>query len=83
MTDTPTRGKTPDPDNPYNIDFARERRLTRKFQLLIGGGFVFALVLLIIGYALDALVASKTPDIVPVKAYSTPAESPKSQVVPR
>ena len=79
MSDKPTPATPPDPDNPYNIDHARERRLTRMFQISIGVGFVIAAILLIIGFALDALIASKTPDIVPVKIYSTPGESAQSR----
>jgi hypothetical protein len=79
MSDKPTPAKPPDPDNPYNIDYARERRLTRMFQISIGVGFIIAAILLVIAFAMDALIASKTPDIVPVKIYSTPAESAKSR----
>ena len=71
------------PDNPYNIDFERERRLKRMFQILIGAGLGVAFLLLVIGYAMDALIASKTGDIAPVTPYSTPAsaDSPRNQTV--
>lgn len=83
MSNIPSSGKPVDPDNPYNIDFERERRLKRMFQILIGAGLGVAFVLLVIGYMLDALIASKTGDIAPVTPYSTPGapESPKNQPI--
>ena len=83
VSNIPPSGKPVDPDNPYNIDFERERRLKRMFQILIGGGLGVAFLLLVIGYAMDALLASKTGDIAPVTPYSTPAasDSPRNQTV--
>lgn len=83
MSNIPPSGKPVDPDNPYNIDFERERRLKRMFQILIGAGLGVAFVLLVIGYMMDALIASKTGDIAPVTPYSTPAasEAPRNQPV--
>ena len=82
VSNIPPSGKPVDPDNPYNIDFERERRLKRMFQILIGAGLGVAFVLLVIGYMMDALIASKTGDIAPVTPYSTPgAPAPSSQVV--
>lgn len=72
-----------DPNNPYNIDFARERRLKRMFQLLIGGGVAVAALLLILAFTMDALLRKKLGDPVPVTPYSTPARAADQPVTPR
>lgn len=61
------------PANPYNIDFERERRLKRTFQMLIGATLALAFLLIFAGYAMDAFVAGRTPAIVPATPYGTPA----------
>ncbi|NUM52048.1 MAG: hypothetical protein HUU46_00240 [Candidatus Hydrogenedentes bacterium] len=75
--------KSANPDNPYNIDFARERRLKKTFQLLIGGAFVVALILLVVAYAMDTLLRENVDGGAPVTPYSTPAQATDRQVAPK
>ena len=73
---TPPSGpKSPDPANPYNIDYARERRLKRMFQIWIAVGFIFAIVALIIGFAVDYYIVGADPDAPAVTPYSSPGDS--------
>lgn len=83
MPENAAPAKAPDPNNPYNIDYARERRLKRLFQVTIGIGFACAAVLLILGYAMDIWLEGKTPDIAPVTPYSTPAQPANTPVEQR
>ena len=84
MSDKPRETAPANLDNPYNIDHARERRLTRIFQITIGAGFAFAIVLLVIGYTMDALFPEKLPDKTPaVTPYSTPAQPADGTGAPR
>ncbi len=84
MSDRPNGAAPANPDNPYNIDHARERRLARIFKITIGAGFAFAIILLVIGYAMDALLSENLPDKVPaVTPYNTPAQSSDGTGAPR
>ena len=53
------------PDNPYNIDFEKERQLKKWFFILIGGGFIVAAVLLIVAFILDSLNKKEIPPPAP------------------
>ncbi len=50
-----------DPSNPYNIDFAKEKRTKRMFIILIASGFVLAAILLVLGFLLDS-IANPVPE---------------------
>ncbi|GMW00291.1 MAG: hypothetical protein AMXMBFR84_14290 [Candidatus Hydrogenedentota bacterium] len=62
-----------EPSNPYNIDEARERRNLKWFAVLIVLGFVAAIVLLSIGFALDQLLTPETvePPFIPATNEAT------------
>jgi hypothetical protein len=53
-------------DNPYNIDFARERRLRMWFIGLIGGAFLLAAVLVLLAFLFDALAPEIQPSLAPL-----------------
>jgi hypothetical protein len=44
------------PDNPYNINYERERRLKVWFFVLIAAGFVLAALLVFLGFLMDSLM---------------------------
>lgn len=67
-----SNGRGTDPANPYNIDFERERRLKRMFQVFIGGGFVLAAILLAAAFFFDAWLARRNPGPAPITPYSAP-----------
>ncbi|GMV95278.1 MAG: hypothetical protein AMXMBFR82_50560 [Candidatus Hydrogenedentota bacterium] len=48
-----------DPANPYNIDFAREKRLRNLFIGLIGAAFLVAAVLVALAFLFDFMNASQ------------------------
>ncbi|MDZ4857672.1 MAG: hypothetical protein SGI88_01715 [Candidatus Hydrogenedentes bacterium] len=72
-TNTPKSPPGSDPANPYNIDFERERRLKRMFQVFIGVGFALAAILILAGYVMDALIPRESDGLAPVTPYSSPA----------
>ncbi len=48
-------------DNPYNIDYEKERQLKKWFFILIAGGFLIAATLLIVAFILDSLNDKEIP----------------------
>jgi hypothetical protein len=50
-----------DPDNPYNIDYEREKRLMRIFWIFIGGAFVLAALALGLAFVLDTVFEEQPP----------------------
>lgn len=61
---TPTgRDYVPEnPDNPYNIDFEKERRAKWWFTVILGGGFILGAILLAVAYFIDAMIARDRPE---------------------
>jgi hypothetical protein len=54
-----------DPGNPYNIDYARERRLRNWFIGLIGGAFLLAAILILLAFIFDVIAAGTRPAVKP------------------
>jgi len=54
-----------DPANPYNIDYARERRLRNWFIGLIGGAFLLAAILILLAFIFDVIAAGTRPEVKP------------------
>lgn len=52
-------------DNPYNIDYAREKRLRNMFIGLIGIAFLLAAVLVVMAFIFDIMNASQNPVVEP------------------
>ena len=50
-----------DPENPYNIDYEREKRLMRLFWIFIGGAFVLAALALGLAFVLDTVFEEEPP----------------------
>ncbi|GMU94027.1 MAG: hypothetical protein AMXMBFR4_30850 [Candidatus Hydrogenedentota bacterium] len=50
------------PDNPYNIDFEKERRAKWWFTVILGGGFILGAILLAVAYFIDAIIARDRPE---------------------
>jgi hypothetical protein len=80
MSNPKNHASPQDPDNPYNIDFAREHRLKRIFQWTIGIGFVLSAVLIAAAFALDFMLAGREENVGPATPYSTPAAPAKQPV---
>ena len=51
--------------NPYNIDYARERRLRMWFIGLIGGAFLLAALLVALAFILDVISEGAHPSVEP------------------
>jgi len=64
-SETPERTKAGENANPYNIDFARERRLRMWFIGLIGGAFLLAAVLVLLAFLFDILAGQSREPIAP------------------
>ena len=72
MTESQPEQPTPelDPDNPYNIDYEREKRLMRIFWIFIGGAFLIAALAVALALVLDAVTYEEPP--APPNFPSTP-----------
>ena len=74
MSSTPEQ---PEDSNPYNIDYAREKRLMRTFVILIGTAFFLAVLLLLVALIVDLSVQEEVepPPDFPLPANATGRDS--------
>lgn len=64
----------PSPNNPYNIDYARERRLKKMFIGFIVVAFILSAFLLFGAFLLDAALSKPQPTV--------PSTAPETQGTP-